>query len=69
MAKKNAAAVELGRLGGKVRVPKGFGVLSEEERAAAARRGALARWAKKREAEAAAKPTKKEAPAAKKAGK
>lgn len=45
--KKNAAAVALGRLGGKVRVSKGFGKLSPEERKANAKRAAEARWEKK----------------------
>ncbi len=47
---KNSAAVALGRLGGSVRgVKKGYAVLSPEERAARAREGALARWAKARQ--------------------
>jgi hypothetical protein len=49
MARKNAAAVELGRRGGKKRVKKGFGVLTPEQRAEAARRGAEARWGSKKE--------------------
>jgi hypothetical protein len=48
MAKKNPAAVALGRKGGKAKVPKGFSSLSEEERIASARRGAEARWGKKK---------------------
>lgn len=41
--KKNAAAVELGRKGGKARVKK----LTPEERKESARKAAEARWAKK----------------------
>jgi hypothetical protein len=44
--KKNAAAVELGRLGGSVKTRKGFGKLSEAERIRKAKEGAAARWAK-----------------------
>lgn len=43
---KNPAAVELGRRGGQKKVPKGYAVLSDEERAERAREGARARWAK-----------------------
>jgi hypothetical protein len=50
MAKKNAAAVALGRRGGKVKVPKGFSVLTPEERRANASAAANARWAKKKAA-------------------
>jgi hypothetical protein len=45
--KKNAAAVALGRRGGKKKVPKGFSMLSPEERKEIARRAAAARWKKK----------------------
>jgi hypothetical protein len=45
---KNPAAVELGRLGGQVRVPKGFAVLTKEQRKEAARIGATARWEKRK---------------------
>ena len=45
--KKNAAAVALGRRGGKRKVPKGFSMLSQEERKEIARRAAAARWKKK----------------------
>lgn len=49
MAKaKNSAAVELGRRGGKKKVPKGFAVLTEEERREKAKAGASARWAKEK---------------------
>jgi len=44
--KKNRAAVELGRLGGRKRVPKGFSMLSPEQRKANARKAVLARWRK-----------------------
>jgi hypothetical protein len=43
---KNPAAVALGRLGGSVKVPKGFAVLGEEASKAAGRKGAASRWAK-----------------------
>ncbi len=46
MAKKNAAAVELGRLGGRVRVPKGVSVLTEEERSERGKEAAAVRWGK-----------------------
>lgn len=44
--KKNAAAVELGRLGGRVKTRKGFGKLSKAERIRKAKEGAAARWSK-----------------------
>jgi hypothetical protein len=44
--KKLAAAVEMGRRGGKARVPKGFSKLSETERIAMAKKGVVARAAK-----------------------
>ena len=50
MAKKNAAAVELGRRGGLVKVPKGFAVLTEEQRTANASAAAKVRWAKPKKA-------------------
>jgi hypothetical protein len=56
---KNAAAVSLGRLGGRARVSKGIGTLSEEERKAMARRGAEARWGVKGEKESEKKPSSK----------
>jgi len=58
MAKKNAAAVELGRLGGQAKVPKGFSVT---DAAAAGKKGAANRWGKKRPAgkRAAAKKSEK----------
>jgi hypothetical protein len=46
--RKNPAAVALGRLGGKARVPKGAAMLNPKERAAIGRKGALARWGKGR---------------------
>jgi hypothetical protein len=45
--KKNPAAVALGRLGGKARVPKGFAKFDPERRAEASRRGLEARKALK----------------------
>ena len=45
--KKNAAAVALGRRGGKKKVPKGFSMLNRDERQEIARRAAAARWKKK----------------------
>jgi hypothetical protein len=45
MAKKNAAAVQLGRRGGKATAKK----LSAEQRKASARRAAEARWNKQNE--------------------
>jgi hypothetical protein len=54
--KKNAAAVELGRLGGKKKVPKGLSMLTPEQRIARAREGALARWEIARKAGRTKKP-------------
>ena len=49
MAKrKNPAAVALGRLGGKARVPKGTAMLSHKERVERAKKAAVARWGKRR---------------------
>lgn len=45
--KKNAAAVELGRRGGKKKVPKGLSMLDPEQRKKVAQAGAAARWGKK----------------------
>ena len=42
MAKKNPAAVALGRLGGKAKVKKGFAMLPPEERKRIAARGGRA---------------------------
>lgn len=47
MATKNAAAVELGRLGGQARVPKGVSALTDEERSERGKQAAAARWGKK----------------------
>jgi hypothetical protein len=44
--KKLAAAVELGRRGGKARVPKGFSKLTETERLEMAKKAVAARAAK-----------------------
>jgi hypothetical protein len=47
MAKtKNAAAVELGRKGGKKKVPKGFATMDPEKRAQAMRKSLKTRRAK-----------------------
>jgi hypothetical protein len=45
--KKNQAAVELGRLGGMAKVPKGLSMLSEERRKEIATKAAQTRWGKK----------------------
>jgi hypothetical protein len=48
MAKrKNPAAVALGRLGGKKKVPMGMAMLTPEERKKRAREGAAARWGRR----------------------
>ena len=47
MAKKNPAAVALGRKGGKAKVKKGIAMLSKIERAELAKKAAAARWGKK----------------------
>ena len=46
-AKKNAAAVELGRKGGAAKVPKGFAPMSELDRKRIQSAGGKARWKKK----------------------
>jgi hypothetical protein len=46
--KKNPAAVALGRLGGRKRVPKGFSMLDEAQRKEMARQAARARWGDQR---------------------
>ena len=46
----SAAAAVLGRIGGRVRVPKGLAKLSSKRRSQIARMGAKARWGKKRRA-------------------
>jgi hypothetical protein len=43
---KDPAAVELGRKGGKKRVPKGLAKMSKRRRTAIAKAGAAARWGK-----------------------
>jgi hypothetical protein len=48
MAKKNAAAVELGRRGGKVKVPKGLATMSPEARKAIQSAGGKAGRGKKK---------------------
>lgn len=47
--KKNAAAVALGRLGGKRRVPKGLSTMDPEEAKRIRSLGGKARWAGKKE--------------------
>jgi hypothetical protein len=47
MSKKNAAAVALGRRGGKAKVPKGLAMLNRKDRRRIAKQGAEARWGKK----------------------
>ncbi len=46
MAKKNEAAVALGRLGGAKKVPKGMSMLTEEQKREIAMKGVAARAAK-----------------------
>jgi hypothetical protein len=46
-AAKNKAAVELGRKGGKKKVPKGLAMMSPEKRKRIQSAGGKARWAKK----------------------
>ena len=48
--KKNAAAVELGRKGGAVKVPKGFATMSDEDRKRIQSAGGKARWTGKKKA-------------------
>lgn len=44
MARKNPAAVALGRKGGKKKVPKGLAMLTPEQRKAIQSAGGKARW-------------------------
>jgi hypothetical protein len=46
MAKKNAAAVALGRLGGAAKVPKGISMMTDEKKREIAMKGVAARAAK-----------------------
>jgi hypothetical protein len=46
--KKNAAAVELGRLGGLKKVAKGFSKMDPDRRAEVGRKAAAKRWGKKK---------------------
>jgi hypothetical protein len=46
--KKDAAAVSLGRRGGKKAVPKGFSMMDPERRSAIAKKAAAARWGTKK---------------------
>ena len=50
MAKKNPAAVALGRLGGVKKVPKGIAKMSDEKKREVAMKGVAARAAKKKKA-------------------
>lgn len=45
---KDPAAVSLGKRGGAKKVPKGFAMLSPEQRSEIARKAAAKRWGKKR---------------------
>ena len=58
--RKNPAAVALGRLGGKAKVPKGAAMLSESERRERGKQAAAKRWEghKKRPASSRKKPSK-----------
>jgi hypothetical protein len=59
--RKNPAAVALGRLGGKAKVPKGAAMLSESERRERGKQAAAKRWKghkAKRPASARKKPAK-----------
>lgn len=47
MAEKNSAAVELGRLGGQKKVPKGFAKMNPVRLAEVAKKAAEMRWPKK----------------------
>jgi hypothetical protein len=44
MAKKSAAAVELGRKGGKKKVPKGLATMSDDDKKRVQSAGGKARW-------------------------
>jgi hypothetical protein len=48
MNAKDPAAVLLGRRGGQAKVPKGFSMLSAEERSEVGKKAAAARWPKKK---------------------
>ena len=49
--KKNAAAVSLGRRGGKKKVPKGFSTMDPNRRSEIAKAAAAKRWAKPEDGE------------------
>ena len=49
MAKKNSAAVALGRMGGAKKVPKGLSMMSDERKREIAMQGVAARAKKKKE--------------------
>jgi hypothetical protein len=46
--KKNSAAMELGRLGGQAKVPKGFSTMDPARRAEISKKAAEKRWGKKK---------------------
>ena len=48
MARKDPAAVKLGRRGGKAKVPKGFAALTPEQRAEMGRKAAAAKKARQK---------------------
>jgi hypothetical protein len=48
MTAKDPAAVSLGRRGGYAKVPKGFAMLSPEQRAEMAKKAAASRWGAKK---------------------
>ena len=48
--KKNAAAVELGRMGGQKKVAKGFSMMDPERRSEIAKKAAATRWGAKKRA-------------------
>jgi hypothetical protein len=46
--KKNSAAMELGSMGGKKKVPKGFSMMDPERRSSIAKKAAAKRWGTKK---------------------
>lgn len=59
MAKKNPAAVALGRLGGAAKVPKGTSMMSEDKRREVAMKGVAARRANAKKKAGKVKESKK----------
>ena len=55
--KKNPAAVALGKIGGKARVPKGFTMMTPEQRKQNGIKGAQKRWGKKKVKKVMEQPT------------